>query len=194
PVLAAIRQVAASLAAHLPPGRPQAAIVASEPLSEPHIDAMATRCAAVLSAFPSAADTAQVVVAAAEITASLRPAATRSARPSGAGPGAAAAAGRLWDATLAATRLRARLGASGDCPPEWAEATARLQDLALALVPAPTRPARLAELWQAQASLPAGIQAAANGPYLATNIPALVDHLGIAARPAPQLALCPCRA
>ena len=194
PVLDALRQVAASLAAHLPPGRPQAAIDASEPLSEPDIDAMAARCAAVLSALPAAADTAQVTAAAAGITAALRPAGARSARPSGAGTGAAAAAGRLWDAALAATQLRARLGTSGDCPPELAEATARLQDLALALIPATTRPARLAELWQAQASLPAGIQAAGNGPYLATNIPALVDHLGIATRPAPQLALCRCGA
>ncbi|HXJ24143.1 MAG TPA: ferritin-like domain-containing protein, partial [Streptosporangiaceae bacterium] len=194
PVLAALRQVAASLAAHLPPGRPQAAIDASEPLSEPDIDAMAARCAAVLSALPAAADAAQVTAAAAGITAALRPAGIRSARPSGAGTGAAAAAGRLWDAALAATRLRARLGTPGDCPPELAEATARLQHLALALIPAVTRQARLAELWQAQASLPAGIQAAADGPYLATNIPALVDHLGIATRPAPQLALCRCGA
>src|SRR6185369_15638822 len=82
----------------------------------------------------------------------------------------------------------------GDCPPELAEATARLQHLALALIPAVTRQARLAELWQAQASLSAGIQAAADGPYLATNIPALVDHPGTATRPAPQLALCRCGA
>src|SRR6185312_3838352 len=114
PVLAALRQVAASLAAHLPPGRPQAAIDASEPLSEPDIDAMAARCAAVLSALPAAADAAQVTAAAAGITAALRPAGIRSARPSGAGTGAAAAAGRLWDAALAATRLRSRLGTSGD--------------------------------------------------------------------------------
>ncbi len=194
PVLEALRQVAASLAAHLPPGRPQSAIDASEPLSEPDIDAMAARCAAVLSALPAAADAAQATAAAAGITAALRPAGARSARPSGAGTGAAAAAGRLWDTALAATQLRARLGTSGDCPPELAEATAHLQDLALALIPAITRPARLAELWQAQASLPAGIQAASNGPYLATNIPALVDHLGIATQPAPQLALCRCGA
>jgi CDGSH-type Zn-finger protein/truncated hemoglobin YjbI len=194
PVLAAIRQVAASLAAHLPPGRPQAAIAASEPLSAPEIDTMAAGCATALSALPVEADTAQAAAAAAGITAALRPAAARSARPSGAGTGAAAAAGRLWDAALAATRLRARLGTPGDCPPELTEATARLQHLALALIPAATRPARLAELWQAQASLPAGIQATGNGPYLATNIPALVNHLGIATRPAPQLALCRCGA
>ncbi|HEV8221248.1 MAG TPA: CDGSH iron-sulfur domain-containing protein, partial [Streptosporangiaceae bacterium] len=194
PVLTGIRQVAASLAAYLPPDRPQAAIGASEPLSAPEIDAIAAQCATVLSELPAEPETVQVTAAAAGIIAALSPAAARSARASGAGTDADAAAGRLWDAALTVTRLRARLGASGDSPPELAEATARLQDLALRLVPAATRPARLAELWQAQAGLPAGIQAAGNGPYLATNIPALVDHLGIAARPAPQLALCRCGA
>src|SRR5262249_52400422 len=52
--------------------------------------------------------------------------------------------------------------------------------------------ARRAELWQLQAGLPAVIQAARNGPYLVTNVPRLIDHLGAETRPAPQLALCRC--
>ena len=38
----------------------------------------------------------------------------------------------------AATGLRASLGATGDCPPELAEATAALQDLACQLTPGPS--------------------------------------------------------
>jgi Ferritin-like len=91
----AIRQIAASLAAYLPPGRPQAAIDASEPLGASDIDAMAAQCATVLSALPAEPETAQVTAAAAGITAALSPAAARSARPSGAGTGAVTAAGRL---------------------------------------------------------------------------------------------------
>jgi CDGSH-type Zn-finger protein/truncated hemoglobin YjbI len=190
-VLNAIRQIAAALAVHLPASSPQAAIAVAGPALIPaDIDATAARCAAVLSALPEGAAAGQVAAAAAEITAVARAAAAGSARPAGAD----AAAGRLWDVTLAATRLRAQLGASGDCPPELAEATAVLQDLALRLTPAGSRPDRLAQLWQAQAGLPAGIQAVGNGPYLATNVPTLTSHLGIAARPAPQLALCRCGA
>ncbi len=190
PVLNAIRQIAAALAAHLPASSPQAAIAAGPALTPADIDATAARCAAILSALPEGAEAGQVAAAAGEITAAVRTAAASSVPAAGAD----AAAGRLWDVTLAVTRLRAQLGTSGDCPPELAEATAAVQDLALRLTPAGTRPGRLAELWQAQAGLPAGILAASNGPYLATNIPALTSHLGIAAWPAPQLALCRCGA
>ncbi|HEU5417628.1 MAG TPA: ferritin-like domain-containing protein [Streptosporangiaceae bacterium] len=193
PVLDAIRQIAASLAAHLPASRPQASLAATGPvLSAAGVDALAARCASALSALPAAAEAGAVGAAAAALTAAVRSAGARAVRASGAGTDAAAAAGRLYDAALAATRLRTRLGTAGNCPPELAEATAALQDLALRVSPAAARPARLAELWDAQAGLRAGIQAASNGPYLATNIPALVDHLGTAARPAPQLALCRC--
>ncbi len=103
-----------------------------------------------------------------------------------------AAADRVWELTRTATELRARLGAAGDCPPELAEATAALQDLACQLVRPGQADSRRAELWQLQAGLPARIQAAHNGPYLVTNVPRLIDHLGAEQRPAPQLALCRC--
>jgi hypothetical protein len=138
-VLTAIRQVAASLAAYLPPGRPQAAITASEPLSASEVDAMAAQCTTVLSALPAEPETAQVTAAAAGIIAALSPAAARSARPSGAGTGADAAAGRLWDAALAVTRLRARLGTPGDCPAELAGGDRAPAGPGPGLVPAATR-------------------------------------------------------
>jgi CDGSH-type Zn-finger protein/truncated hemoglobin YjbI len=103
-----------------------------------------------------------------------------------------AVADRVWELAKTATELRARLGRAGDCPPELAEATAALQDLACRLARPGQADARRAELWQLQAGLPALIQAARNGPYLVTNVPRLTDHLGAPQRPAPQLALCRC--
>jgi CDGSH-type Zn-finger protein/truncated hemoglobin YjbI len=102
------------------------------------------------------------------------------------------AAGRVWQAARAATTLRVRLGRAGTCPPELAEATAALQDLACRLAPPAEAAAHRAELWTLQAGLPAGIGVAADGPYLVTNVPRLVDHLGSGQQPAPQLALCRC--
>jgi len=72
----------------------------------------------------------------------------------------------VWEAAKTATGLRTRLSAAGECPPELAEATAALQDLALRLAPPTERDRRLAELWELQAGLPAMIQTARNGPYL----------------------------
>jgi CDGSH-type Zn-finger protein/truncated hemoglobin YjbI len=100
--------------------------------------------------------------------------------------------GRVWGLALAATRLRARLGGAGACPAEVAEATAALQDLAWRLAAPAEAETRRAELWDLQARLPASIQAMRNGPYLVTNVPRLIGHLGAEARPAPQLALCRC--
>jgi CDGSH-type Zn-finger protein/truncated hemoglobin YjbI len=106
--------------------------------------------------------------------------------------GTAAPAGRVWEVARAATALRARLGRAGSCPPELAEATAALQDLAGRLAAPGEAAARRDELWQLQAGLPASVQAERNGPYLVTNVPRLIDHLGAGTRPAPQLALCRC--
>lgn len=87
-----------------------------------------------------------------------------------------------WLSELAkpAARLRLRLaGGDGGGPPELAEACASLQDLALRLAPPPDREKRLAELWELQAGLPTMIQTARNGPYLVTNLPRLISHLGL---------------
>jgi CDGSH-type Zn-finger protein/truncated hemoglobin YjbI/ferredoxin len=101
-------------------------------------------------------------------------------------------AGRVWEVARMATALRARLGRAGSCPPELAEAAAALQDLAVRLAAPGEAVARLDELWELQSGLPASVQAERNGPYLVTNVPRLIDHLGAETRPAPQLALCRC--
>lgn len=100
---------------------------------------------------------------------------------------------RLWELAKTAARLRVRLaGGDGGGPPELAEACAALQDLALRLASPGEREQRLTELWELQAGLPTMIQTAQNGPYLVTNLPRLMSHLGLESRPAPQLALCRC--
>jgi CDGSH-type Zn-finger protein/truncated hemoglobin YjbI len=110
-------------------------------------------------------------------------------------PGAHAvgtAAEQVRDAAETATRLRVRLGPIGAAAPELAEATAALQDLSCRLAPLNERAARLAALWQIQDGLPAGIQTAKDGPYLVTNVPRLISHLGEQLAATPQLALCRC--
>jgi CDGSH-type Zn-finger protein/truncated hemoglobin YjbI len=110
------------------------------------------------------------------------------------GPGAAAdppgEAASVWDLAKTATALRVRL--ARDCPPGLAEAVAALQDLAGRLATPADARAQRDELWQLQAALPPELRVARNGPYLVTSVPRLVDHLGAATRPAPQLALCRC--
>jgi len=101
-------------------------------------------------------------------------------------------ASQVWETAKAATALRARLGRAGACPPGLAEAVAGLQDLAGRLAPAGQEASRRDELWQLQAGLPMTVQAARNGPYLVTNMPRLINHLGAEQQPAPQLALCRC--
>jgi CDGSH-type Zn-finger protein/truncated hemoglobin YjbI len=105
---------------------------------------------------------------------------------------ATAVADRVWEAAKAATALRVRFGHAGDCPPELAEAVAGLQDLAARLAPRGQDESRRDHLWQLQAELPSVVQAMRNGPYLVTNVPRLINHLGAEERPAPQLALCRC--
>src|SRR4029077_2069365 len=51
------------------------------------------------------------------------------------------------------------------------------------------RRVRLREL---QEGLPATVQAARNGPYLVTNVPRVLTHLGEELQVPPQLALCRC--
>jgi CDGSH-type Zn-finger protein/truncated hemoglobin YjbI len=121
--------------------------------------------------------------------------------PNGAGPIASAAPGTgdttsisetLWQAAQSATRLRASLGLAGDCPPSLAEATAALQALACDLVDPPEAAQRRVRLRELQKGLPATAQASRNGPYLVTNVPRVLTHLGEELPAPPQLALCRC--
>jgi len=98
----------------------------------------------------------------------------------------------VWQAANAATVLRAGLGRAGGCPPQLAEAVAALQDLAVRLAPPGQAASHRDQLWQLQSGLPTVVRAERNGPYLVTNAPRLIDHLGAEQRPAPQLALCRC--
>jgi CDGSH-type Zn-finger protein/truncated hemoglobin YjbI len=97
-----------------------------------------------------------------------------------------------WQAARAATDLRSRAGRDRINAPELAEATAALQSLACELGPAKERAERREELWRLQGDLPAGVQTARNGPYLATNVRLLRDYLGQQIPAPPQLALCRC--
>ncbi len=106
-----------------------------------------------------------------------------------AAPEDVSAAELLWQAAVAATKLCVRLHGTGGAPPELAEAVAALQDAACAAAPAAGRAARLRDL---QASLPASIQTATNGPYLVTNVPTILTHLGQPLPTPPQVALCRC--
>ena len=95
-----------------------------------------------------------------------------------------------WEAARFATELRA--GLADAAPPGLIEATAALQHLACQLAPAGERAARSTELAGLMTGLPAQVVVAENGPYLATNIPAVRTHLGEQLPVPPQLALCRC--
>jgi CDGSH-type Zn-finger protein/truncated hemoglobin YjbI len=97
-----------------------------------------------------------------------------------------------WQAATAATRLRVLAGRDGINAPQLAEATAALQSLVCELGSAKVRAERRAELWRLQGDLPAGIQTARNGPYLATSVRVLRDYLGQEIPAPPQVALCRC--
>ena len=96
----------------------------------------------------------------------------------------------LWDVAVAATTLRARLGAAS--PPGLLEAVAALQDVVVRQAPAGERAQRIAALEDLQRTLPPGIITAKNGPYLVTNVPAVRTPLGQTLTLPPQLALCRC--
>ncbi len=100
----------------------------------------------------------------------------------------------VWQAAQTATRLRTSLARAGACPPGLTEATAALQSLALDLASSSEAADRLAQLRLLQAGLPAAVQASANGPYLVTNVPRVLTHLGAQLDLPPQLALCRCGA
>ncbi len=196
PVLGAIRQIAASLAAHLSAGTPQATLASDGPrLLAADIDALAVAATRILDGMPAGKQApAEATRAASELLSAARNLPGPGGRRAAGDPEAAAAAARLREAVLAATRLRAGLGRSGTCPPELTEAVAALQDVLLRVAPPSQEPAWHDDLRQAQSSLPPSIQAAPNGPYLVTNVPTVRNHLGIATEGAPQLALCRCGA
>jgi CDGSH-type Zn-finger protein/truncated hemoglobin YjbI len=94
----------------------------------------------------------------------------------------------LWRLAQVATRLRVRAGYDA----ALAEATAALQGLALTLAEESVATQRLEELAALQSGLSAGIQVAANGPYLVTNAQRVLDGLGVEIATTPQAALCRC--
>ncbi|HEY6312046.1 MAG TPA: ferritin-like domain-containing protein [Streptosporangiaceae bacterium] len=97
----------------------------------------------------------------------------------------------LWDLATTATTLRVSLGE--DAPPGLLEATAALQELACAEVPAGERDRRIAALADLQRGLRPVVMTAKNGPYLVTNVPVRTP-LGECLPAPPQLALCRCGA
>ncbi|HWG24534.1 CDGSH iron-sulfur domain-containing protein [Actinospica sp.] len=103
-------------------------------------------------------------------------------------PASAEVDAELWRLAGMATRLRVR--AVHDAA--LAEATAALQGLALSLADETVATQRLAELEALQSGLAAGIQVAANGPYLVTNARRVLDGLGVPIATTPQTALCRC--
>ncbi|HEX3426697.1 MAG TPA: CDGSH iron-sulfur domain-containing protein [Acidimicrobiales bacterium] len=97
---------------------------------------------------------------------------------------------RMMSLAREATRLRAMRGA----PAELLEATAALQDLARRFTTSDGQDdsAAMRELAELQASIPSGILAETNGPYLVTNVDNLTDWLGCPLATTPQMALCRC--
>jgi CDGSH-type Zn-finger protein/truncated hemoglobin YjbI len=184
PVESALRDISASLAAHLPAHSPHAQLARpAATLTPADVGQRAARAAALITAAASAPGGTGTDGALAALAGELSALA---------GQAPAALAERIWAAAKTATALRVRLAGPGGGPAELIEATAALQDLACRLVPPAQAAQRLDELWSLQAGMPATLQAERNGPYLVTNVPRLVDHLGEEHRPAPQLALCRC--
>jgi CDGSH-type Zn-finger protein/truncated hemoglobin YjbI len=106
----------------------------------------------------------------------------------------AVAADGVWALAQAATELRASLAAVDPLAAPVAEAAACLQRLALDRAPDGEADARRARLVELQAPLAAGIQVAADGPYLVTGAVAVRDRLGKTVDVPPLTALCRCGA
>ncbi|HEV2924353.1 MAG TPA: ferritin-like domain-containing protein [Solirubrobacteraceae bacterium] len=101
----------------------------------------------------------------------------------------------IWALAQSATTLRAQSGLEPRQGALIMEATAGLQDLALALSPSEGPDAaelRLARLRELQAGCEPGIQCEANGPYLLTNVASLRNWLGEEMPMRPQMAVCRC--
>jgi CDGSH-type Zn-finger protein/truncated hemoglobin YjbI len=184
PVIGALREIADSLAAHLPAGRSRAR---SAGLDQATLRAQLARAADLArrarEADGSDATAAELADLTDRIGSALQAAPDRA-------PAGRSQSQLVWEAAQAATRiLAARAGAVA---PELAEATAVLQILACELGPASEQAERRAELWRLQGGQPAGIRTARNGPYLATNVHRLANYLGEQIPIPPQVALCRC--
>lgn len=115
------------------------------------------------------------------------------AESTNADPAGSALEDGLWRLALDVTVLRAQ----PNPPTEVQEAAAALHDLAIRWAPmdgSDTAATRIAALRAVQVDLPGVIQAAPNGPYLATNVETVTNWLGESIQPLPQMALCRCGA
>ncbi len=185
-ITAALEEIAQTLSAHLPAERSHGGTDGLDPAT---VDARLGRAAELIRQacdVHGSDDLAAGLAGLADLAdAACR--ATQDGKQIGQSP-----ADLAWQAAKAATELRACAGRDGRNAPKLAEATAALQSLACELGSAKERAERRAELWRMQADLPAGIQTARNGPYLATNVRLLRDYLGQEIPAQPQVALCRC--
>ena len=114
------------------------------------------------------------------------------AHPAGVDTGATALDAQLWKLAQDATTTLAGWDGAPGAQTLLMEATAALQDLALSVVPANVRGARLATLRELLAGRAQEIRCAHNGPYLVTNAERVRDWLGEEIPVTPQMALCRC--
>jgi CDGSH-type Zn-finger protein/truncated hemoglobin YjbI len=185
PITTALKEIAQSLAAHLPADRSRARPDGLDPAAAGALLSRAAELIRRAREVHGGEGLAEGLAGLADLT----DAASRAARD---GQQTGQSADLAWQAAKAATELRARAGRDRTNVPELAEATAALQSLACELGSAKYRAERRAELWRLQGDLPTGIQTARNGPYLATNIRLLRDYLGQEILAPPQVALCRC--
>ena len=194
PVLGAIRQIAASLPAHLdagtPAGRP--GVGRGPRLLAADIDALAIAATRILDGLPAGPQTSAEAPPAANCSARPAPSRAPAAAAAAGDPEAAAAAGRLRPGRAGGDPPAAGLRRSAACPPELAEAVAALQDVLLRVAPpSQERPGatisgRRSPPWPSldpgrpQRPLPGHERA--HGP----------QPPGHRHQPAPQLALCRC--
>jgi CDGSH-type Zn-finger protein/truncated hemoglobin YjbI len=113
-------------------------------------------------------------------------------QPRRAGTAAAVIETQLWTLAQDATTLLAQWRSQPEKQTPLMEATAALQDLALAASPAEMRDARRDALRNLQSDLPQEVRCAHNGPYLVTNADRLRNWLGEEIALSPQMALCRC--
>jgi CDGSH-type Zn-finger protein/truncated hemoglobin YjbI len=119
---------------------------------------------------------------------------TKLGPPAGVAPEPAALDAQVWKLAQDATTALAGWDGAPEAQTLLMEATAALQDLALRVVPANVRGARLATLRELMTGGASEIRCAHNGPYLVTNADRVRDWLGGEIPVTPQVALCRCGA